>query len=138
MVPYKTLTAEDYLQFSDMTALYGRQCSIAQLFREQLDRTVTLSPPDVSRGLDTPAFPAFINVFEENLRRLYTGFRAAEIEPSREWLGEERDRPYLSHNDANRWFDTLSRLAEMIVQIAHKTPVCNRCRAGADCTVYTG
>jgi len=129
-----SFTADDYLNIADLQGLYTRQTAVAEVFRTALDRRVWLDEPDFSQGVYTTAYPAFFNVLEENLRRLYRGFQPPEIEEARVWQGVELDKPRLSARDANRWFETLAILLKAIEAICERMLVAGTCRAGGDRT----
>ena len=129
-----SFTAADCLRIEDLQHLYTRQQAAAEVFRARLSRVVLLEAPDFSQGVYTAAYPTLFNVLEDNLRRLYYGYQAEGLEEARFWQGVERDKPRLSAQDANRWFQTLVLLMETVEMICARVPVTNMCKAGGDRT----
>ena len=123
-------TAADYLRLEDLQGLYAKQQAAAEMFRETLTRDIPLEAPDLSQGAYTPAYPALFNVLEGNLRRLYEGFRTAQMQEARVWRGVEQDKPRLSAADANRWFETLELMRQQMETMCVRMPVTGMCNAG--------
>ena len=127
-------TPSDCLTPADLAHLHARQAALAGLFRTALHRLTRLETPDLQRGVYTPAFPALLNILEDNFRALAHGYEARDIEPARTWLGAERDKPKLDYTDANRWFASAERLTQGIHMTRARLPMTNACTAGGDRT----
>ncbi|MDR1210439.1 MAG: hypothetical protein LBK41_09045 [Clostridiales bacterium] len=112
-------TADDYLEICVMDELNGRFADAAALFASELSRRVAILALDTSGGIYTVPFAEYINVIEDNLRRLTAnGYYPQGMEAPKTWAGEDGDMKFLDYRDVNRWFESVRLVEEMTRGIA--------------------
>jgi hypothetical protein len=105
---HKVFTRQDYLSIEDIRALNTEMAALAAL-REDIFGAVATPVVDINtvHGINTVPTPNYINQIERNIDALAGAAPPAVMEPTRTWLGENRDVPGPSFRDANRWFESL-------------------------------
>jgi len=104
---HRVFTRHDYLNIEDIRALNTEMAALAAL-RESI---FGAAPPVVNvatnQGVMTMATPDYVNQIERNIDALAGAAPPPGMQPTRTWLGENRDVPLLSFRDVNRWFESL-------------------------------
>ena len=105
---HRTFTRQDYLSIEDIRVLNTEMAALAALGEEIFGAMATpIVNINTAQGINTMPTPSYINQIERNIDALADAAPPAAIQPTRTWLGENRDVPRLSFRDANRWFESL-------------------------------
>jgi len=135
MIPWIPVTAVDFMRLEYIVNAVANQHEVASLFFSALDRRVVIHDPDMSAGAYTIPFPDLVNIIEDNITALSAGgYRPPDMEPTRHWLGEDSDAPFLSYRDVNRWYVSSEQLAALIEAISKRLLITGTFTAGSNRT----
>lgn len=113
---YKKIAAQDFMTVDILAEIGLEQEKLRELMKELIDREVSLTQADLSKGNYTMPFPSLINIVERNFDRFMAGgYVSSEMGKTVVWKGELNDRPRFSYKDVNRWFES----CEILTAIAH-------------------
>jgi len=116
---HRVFTRDDYLSIEDIRALNTEMAELATMREEVLGAAVPVVNISTTQGINTMATPDFINQIERNIDVLAGGAAPGAMQPTRTWLGENRDVPLLSFRDANRWFESLRLIRQSLLGRRH-------------------
>ena len=126
-----TYTAQDYLTIDIIDKVYDEQLTLQELMVVLLDRRVELVKVDTSKGVYTIPYPELINTIEYNIDLLSAGeYRPQGMQSTVVWQGGFADARRLSYMDVNRWFDSISKITELVYSMVYNSFITN--------TYYTG
>lgn len=98
------------MDIDHMRQLNTEFTAVAQLRNNVLGGITPITMLLVGPGTLTVPTPQFVNTIERNLDELAAGTSVAGLEPTKTWLGEDRDGRFLDYKDVNRWFESLRLL----------------------------
>jgi len=115
----RTFTRHDHLSIEDIRVLNAEMAELATLRTEIFEAPVQFVSLNTNQGVTTIATPSYINQIERNIDALAGGAPPVGMQPTRTWLGENRDAPLLSYRDANRWFGSLALIRASLLGRGH-------------------
>lgn len=135
MTDWIDLTANDYMDIKYIKQANADLEYLRAVMLSLLDREVVLPPIGVESDIYVIPYPEFINLIERNIDVLISnGYMPSNIEPTRNWLGELKDKERLKYSDVNRWFDSFKKINAMIMGTYQRVMTTGTFRTGEDRT----